>query len=501
MFYFINLFIFFIKYMILFFFSNCMYFFFFVKKSFNFFFYKIDKIDILNIIFFLFVFFFITTFFWIYSGNWFFSSFLLDFSNLFFFFDLVFNESSIVFCLDILSFFFLILTLFIFSCCFLFTYYSKKIINSFKNIYYYSLFFLFISIFILFFTSNLFIFYIFFELCMISFFFFIGLNGSISRKIHAFFLLLFFTLFGSIFFLGSILLLFSISGSFDLLFLQNIYIEPFIQKIIFIGFFISFCIKLPMVPFHTWLPEAHVESPTEASVILASLMLKIPIYGYLRFLLNILPLGCNYFSNIIYIFCLFSLIYSSLIALKELDMKRIIAYSSISHMNFCFLGIIFLNNISFAGILFFVFCHGFISSGLFILIGLIYENTNTKNIYYYSGLIFTMPIFSLFFIFFILGNISFPFTGNFIGELLISISLFEFFHLFSFLFIFFGIFFVSVYCIWFLIRLIYGVPLLNCFNVDLTMSNFSLISFLFVINTFFLGICSSYVLSFFFYVF
>jgi len=492
MFFFFEILIFFFKYILFFFIyqislSN---FFYFVKNSYN----------KLNFIYLFFMFIFICTFSWICSGNWFFTSFLLDFSNFFFFFDFIFYDFSIIFSFDIFSFFFLLLILFIFSCCFLFMLNSTKILIHFKKTYYLSLLFLFLSLFIVFLTSNLFIFYIFFELCMLSFFFFIGLNGSPSRKIHAFFLLLFFTLFGSVFFLFSLLFLFYISGSFDILFLQNIYIDPFIQKIIFIGFFISFCIKLPTIPFHSWLPEAHVESPTEASVILASIMLKIPIYGYFRFLLDLFPLACNYFSTFIYILCLFSLIYASLIALKELDMKRIIAYSSISHMNFCFLGLIFLNSISFAGILFFVFCHGIISSALFMLIGLIYEKTNTKNIYYYSGLIYSMPIFSLFFFIFILGNISFPFTGNFIGELLVSISLFEFFHFFSFFFIFFGIFFVSIYCIWFVIRILYGIPFLNVNHIEITMNNFFLLFFLLILILIF-GIFSSNIFSFFFFIF
>jgi len=177
-----------------------------------------------------------------------------------------------------------------------------------------------------------------------------------------------------------------------------------------------------MFPFHIWLPEAHVEAPTEGSVFLAAILLKLGTYGFLRFLFPIFPNATIYFSPFVLLLATLSVFYTSLTTLRQIDIKKVIAYSSVAHMNVCMIGLFSFHITSLNGSVFLMLGHGIVSAGLFFMVGFLYNRYHTKIIKYYSGLIQTMPIFSIGFFMFTLGNISMPLTSNFIGELLIIIG-------------------------------------------------------------------------------
>jgi len=208
--------------------------------------------------------------------------------------------------------------------------------------------------------------------------------------------------------------------------LQSKYIFTLAEQL-FLGFcfFITFATKIPMIPFHIWLPEAHVEAPTIGSVILASILLKLGGYGFLRFLLPLFPDAVLFYSPWVYTLGICSVIYASLSTIRQIDLKRIIAYSSIAHMNMVVLGIFSNNCYGLDGAFFLMLGHGIISTALFFLVGVAYDRYHTRLLRYYGGLIVVMPVFGNLFFFFALGNFGFPGTSNFIGEILILIGIFE----------------------------------------------------------------------------
>lgn len=343
--------------------------------------------------------------------------------NFQFLFSLKFFSYHIFFGIDGLSLFFVFLTSFLIPVCLLY---------GWNNVYYYSYEYILCLfsmeiILLFFFTSlDLILFYIFFESILIPLFIFIGLYGSRKRKIHASYLLFFYTLFGSFLMLFSIIVIYFHTGSTDLLILYGTEFTLPREYLLWFLLFISFSIKIPMFPFHIWLPEAHVEAPTEGSVLLAGVLLKLGGYGFLRILIPLFMKSTLYFLPFVFTLCIISILYTSMSTLRQIDLKRIIAYSSIAHMNLCVVGLFSFNPISVAGGILLMFSHGLVSSALFFLIGILYDRYKTRTLKYYNGLVMLMPLYITFFFFFIIANISFPGTSSFIAEFLVCISLFNF---------------------------------------------------------------------------
>lgn len=261
-------------------------------------------------------------------------------------------------------------------------------------------------------------FYIFFEAILIPMFLIIGIWGSRTRKIRAAYQFFLYTLLGSLFLLLAILLIYYETGTTNFQILQTIHISEERQILLWIAFFASFAVKVPMVPFHIWLPEAHVEAPTAGSVLLAGILLKLGTYGFLRYSLTLFPKGSIYFTPLIYTLSVIAVIYTSLTTLRQIDLKKIIAYSSVAHMGLVTLGLFTANIQGIEGSILIMLSHGFVSSALFLCVGVLYDRYHSRIIKYYNGLAEPMPLFAIIFVFFTLANIAFPGTSSFSGEIL-----------------------------------------------------------------------------------
>jgi proton-translocating NADH-quinone oxidoreductase chain M len=253
----------------------------------------------------------------------------------------------------------------------------------------------------------------------------IGIWGSRERKIRASFLFFLYTLFGSVSMLLSILYIYYQSGTTDYKVLLSFSFSFFEQKFLWFSFFLSFATKVPMIPAHLWLPEAHVEAPTSGSVVLAGVLLKLGVYGFIRFSLPLFPEACFYFSPMVYSLAGAGIVYASFTAIRQTDFKRIVAYTSIAHMNLVILGIFSFNSIGIEGAILQSLSHGFVASGLFMTIGVVYERYHTRMVRYYGGLAHTMPLYVFIFLFFTMANIGLPGTSSFIGEFLILTGSFQ----------------------------------------------------------------------------
>lgn len=270
-------------------------------------------------------------------------------------------------------------------------------------------------------------FYIFFEFMLIPMFLLIGIWGG-ENRVYASYKFFLYTLFGSIFFLIAIIMIFLYTGTTDLIKLTKglpTFFPLEYQKYFFLALAISFAVKIPMVPFHTWLPDAHVQAPTSGSVILAGILIKLGAYGFLRFALPLFPLGAQYYSTLILVLSAIAIIYGSFVALMQEDMKKMIAYSSVAHMGFVTLGIFSFNQQGLDGAVMQMISHGVVSAGLFMCVGSIYERLHTKKINDLGGLASKMPNFALVSMILVLGSVGLPGTSGFVGEFLAIIGAFK----------------------------------------------------------------------------
>ncbi|OGB90655.1 hypothetical protein A2625_04435 [candidate division WOR-1 bacterium RIFCSPHIGHO2_01_FULL_53_15] len=283
---------------------------------------------------------------------------------------------------------------------------------------------------------DLFLFYIFWEVSLVPMYFLIGVWGG-ARKEYAAIKFFLYTLAGSLAMLLSILILYFNASphSFDLLELSKI-ADPRLGALVFLGFFLAFAIKVPMFPFHTWLPDAHVEAPTAGSVILAGVLLKMGSYGFLRFSMPLLPESCKYFAVPIAILALISIIYGAFVSMAQKDLKKLIAYSSVNHMGYVMLGIaaamaastnLVARSTAVSGAIMQMVSHGLITGGLFLLVGVIYERTHTRQLSDYGGLAAKVPVYAGLFSFFAFGSLGLPALSGFISEFLIFVGSFPIF--------------------------------------------------------------------------
>jgi len=272
---------------------------------------------------------------------------------------------------------------------------------------------------------DLLLFYVFFESVLIPMFLIIGVWGSRERKIRAAYQFFLYTLVGSLLMLLAILLIYCQTGTTDL---HILYATPFSKTreiLLWLAFFASFAVKVPMLPVHIWLPEAHVEAPTAGSVILAGILLKLGTYGFLRFSIPLFPDASIFFTPLVETLSILAIIYSSLTTLRQVDLKKIIAYSSVAHMNFVTLGLFALNPHGIEGAIFLMLAHGLVSPALFLLIGFLYDRHKTRLLRYYGGCARSMPLFAIMFLVFTMANISLPGTANFVGEFLVLVGAFR----------------------------------------------------------------------------
>ena len=283
----------------------------------------------------------------------------------------------------------------------------------------------------------------------------VGVWGSRQRKIRAAYQFFLYTLIGSLLMLLALLNIYFQTGTTDLQILWYAQFSEISQIFLWLAFFASFAVKIPMIPFHIWLPEAHAEAPTAGSVILAGILLKMGGYGFLRFSLPMLPVASIFFTPLIFTLSLVAIIYASLTTLRQIDLKKIIAYSSVSHMGFVTIGIFSLNVQGIEGSILLMLSHGLVSSALFLCIGALYDRYKTRVIKYYSGLIQVMPLFGVFFLFFTFANLGFPGTSSFIGEVLVLLSSFQINKTLT-LFASLGMIFGAAYSIWLFNRIIFG---------------------------------------------
>ncbi len=338
------------------------------------------------------------------------------------------------------------------------------------------------------------LFYVFFESLLIPMFLIIGIWGG-KRRIFASYKFFLYTLAGSVFFLISIIVMAIVANTTSIVELDNYYFDTYLQKWLWIGMFLSFAIKVPMWPFHTWLPDAHVEAPTVGSIILAGILLKVGGYAFLRLSLPILPDATFYFADFMIIISIISIIYTSFVAIAQDDIKKMIAYSSVAHMGYVTAGIFSLTEEGIKGAIFQMVSHGIVSSALFLGIGFLYEQTKSREIKTYSFLVKSMPTFSLLYIVIVLSSIGLPGTSGFIGELLSVLGVYKYNALFGLL-VATGLILGAIYMLRLVREIIFTVDKDKVLVLkDLILSERLLLLF-FVMTTLLLGIFPNLLLNF-----
>jgi NADH-quinone oxidoreductase subunit M len=270
------------------------------------------------------------------------------------------------------------------------------------------------------------LFYIFFEGVLIPMFIIIGIWGG-SNRIYSAFKFFLYTLLGSVLMLLAVIAVYYQTGTTDIVYAlhHNDLFPPVLQRWLWLAFFASFAVKVPMWPVHTWLPDAHVEAPTAGSVILAGILLKLGGYGFLRFSLPIFPLASHYFTPLIFVLSVIAVIYTSLVALAQTDMKKLIAYSSIAHMGFVTMGTFAMTSEAVQGAVIQMLSHGLVSGALFLCVGVLYDRLHTHEIARFGGLVERMPTYAFVFMVFTLAAVGLPGTSGFVGEFLILLGTFK----------------------------------------------------------------------------
>ena len=303
-------------------------------------------------------------------------------------------------------------------------------------------------------SLDLIIFYLFFEGGLIPMFLIIGIWGGTNRVYSAFKFFLF-TLLGSVLMLVAIISIYWIMGTTDVTKLLETRIPVEYQYLLWLAFFSSFAVKMPMWPVHTWLPDAHVEAPTAGSVVLAAILLKMAGYGFIRFSLGMMPVASEYFTPLIYSLSIIAIIYTSLVALMQDDMKKLIAYSSVAHMGFVTIGIFSLTKQGLEGSIIQMISHGLISAALFLSVGVLYDRFYSRLISSYGGIVTVMPKYAFVFMIFTLAALGLPGTSGFVGEFLVLIGVFQKSILVAIL-ASLGIILAAAYMLWLYKRIIFG---------------------------------------------
>ncbi len=303
-------------------------------------------------------------------------------------------------------------------------------------------------------SLDLVLFYVFFEAGLIPMFLIIGVWGG-NNRVYAAYKLFLYTLLGSVLMLVAMLYMYGQAGTTDIPTLMQYSFEPHAQTWLFLAFFASFAVKMPMWPVHTWLPDAHVQAPTAGSVILAGILLKMGGYGFLRFSLPMFPVASEELAWLIYSLSCIAIIYTSLVALRQTDMKKLIAYSSVAHMGFVTLGIFAFNVQGIEGAIIVMLAHGFVASALFLCVGVIYDRLHTRDIDRYGGLVNIMPRYAFVFMFFTMASVGLPGTGNFVGEILVLVGIFKVSSWVAF-FALFGVILSAAYMLYLYRRVVFG---------------------------------------------
>tara|TARA_B100000579_G_C22807186_1_gene843164 strand:- start:212 stop:1711 length:1500 start_codon:yes stop_codon:yes gene_type:complete len=303
-------------------------------------------------------------------------------------------------------------------------------------------------------SLDLVIFYLFFEAGLIPMFIIIGVWGG-SKRIYSAFKFFLFTLLGSVLMLVAIIAIYWITGTTDITEIYELKIPKEYQNLLWLAFFSSFAVKTPMWPVHTWLPDAHVEAPTAGSVILAAILLKMAGYGFLRFSIPMFPFASEYFTPLIFTLSIIAIIYTSLVALMQDDMKKLIAYSSVAHMGYVTLGIFTLTKQGVEGSIFQMISHGLISAALFLCVGVVYDRLHSRLISTYGGLVNYIPKYSFLFLVFALAALGLPGTTGFLGEFLVLTGSFQKNYLAAMLATF-GVVLGAAYMLWLTKRVIFG---------------------------------------------
>ncbi|MEH3144805.1 MAG: NADH-quinone oxidoreductase subunit M [Methylobacterium frigidaeris] len=301
---------------------------------------------------------------------------------------------------------------------------------------------------------DLVLFYLFFEAGLIPMFLIIGIWGG-KRRIYASFKFFLYTLLGSVLMLLAIMAMYWQAGTTDIPTLLQTRFPAHMQTWLWLAFFASFAVKMPMWPVHTWLPDAHVEAPTAGSVILAGILLKMGGYGFIRVSLPMLPDASHYFAPLVYSLSVVAIIYTSLVALVQSDIKKLIAYSSVAHMGFVTLGLFTMTEQGIQGALFLMISHGIVSGALFLCVGVVYDRMHTREISAYGGLVKRMPLYAVAMMVFTMANVGLPGTSGFVGEFLAMIGAFRANPMVSF-FSVFGIILSAAYALWLFARVVYG---------------------------------------------